>query len=72
LKNLVDFNAHTYSGLGNSNKGQQRLNFKDRICFLDSLLKFYKKENFNIKKDSYYIKEKTLELLSDWNKLDLV
>ncbi|RCW83292.1 lipopolysaccharide kinase (Kdo/WaaP) family protein [Halanaerobium sp. DL-01] len=66
LKNMANFNAHSYSGLGKLNG--KKLNHEDRIFFLKNFIKFYDSKKINFVKVSDYICRETYKLLKEWDK----
>lgn len=69
IKNLIDFNAHSYSGL--DKLGGKRLNTNDRILFFKELIKEYGVE-IDVDKTIAYIREKTIERLIEWGREEVV
>jgi len=69
VKNLVDFNAHSYSGLDKMNN--QRLSCADRRLFFKEFIKEYGL-NVNSSNTITYISKKTSDRLIKWGKRDLV
>ncbi|AZO93928.1 lipopolysaccharide kinase InaA family protein [Halocella sp. SP3-1] len=70
VKNLIEFNAHSYSGLYKM-KGK-KLDQEDRFLFLEEFIKIYGKKEINIKELADYIGKKTIKRLTDWGKQDLI
>ncbi|GAB6137361.1 lipopolysaccharide kinase InaA family protein [Halanaerobaculum tunisiense] len=69
IKNLIKFNAHTYSGLDKI--GNKKLNCEDRSLFLKEFIKAYGKK-VDINKLMNHIGQKTADRLIEWEKKDLV
>jgi hypothetical protein len=69
IKNLIEFNAHSYSGLDRI--GKQKLSFEDRIIFMKEFILSYGR-NMNFEKTAKYIDRKTVGRLLQWGKRELV
>lgn len=69
MRTLIDFNAHTYSGL--DKMGGKKLSCADRVLFLKEFLKRYGKK-VDMQKTINHIAQGTIEELIDWGKEDLV
>lgn len=72
-KNLIEFNAHSYSGLGIS--GINKLSNKDRIIFFKLIISELIKEygwNINLEDNISYINKKTIERLIKWGREEVI
>jgi hypothetical protein len=69
IKNLIELNAHSYSGLDRI--GKQKLSFEDRKAFFNEFILSYRRK-MNIEKITKYINRKTYDRLLQWGKQDLV
>lgn len=66
LKNLISFNAHSYSGLAGS---KNILTTRDRILFFKELLKKYRFNNLKLD-DLKYIADQTVSKLTRWGRTE--
>lgn len=69
IKNLIEFNAHSYSGLDRI--GKKKLSFEDRILFLKEFI-LSSGRKVNLTKITEYIGRKTAYRLLEWGKEYLV
>lgn len=70
ITNLANFNAHSYSGLGNMNK--KKLSTNDRKLFFISLINKYNFKENNKNLLCKKIRKKTKKILFDWGKEYLI
>lgn len=70
VKNLIDFNAHTYSGLYKLDGN--KLTCEDRLIFLKNFINYYDKNGIEQQSLITQIKQKTIERLIEWDKRDLI